>query len=517
MNKTSAYISSLTLIDGLVKLSNDLSNYVDKVHDASLSGNIDIYNANLSVLSGDIVQTNGSFIGGESSIAERNSFAYGTGVSAISENSYAVGKNSIAGCYGWYYDHIDFQNNAFYLTLTQPIATYTSSLTGEGTVDTSFDSGLSVGDIISYVNKAKFDMELSVAAVNGNKITVQSFKNTSQYKLDEATPNHDDWSIFCPDKPVIGQIQFGEAAYSAGLDCKAINAYSHAEGKQNLAYGQYSHVEGYKNRGAYATHAEGKGNYADGQCSHAEGWNTRTQKDCAHAEGNETSAYNECAHAEGHKTLAFGLYSHAEGNQTSAVGTDSHTFGNKTYASGYCSFAGGDAVSATNSEAFAIGWKTSASGQYSFAGGQNTKSTANQSFVFGNSSEANGGSSFASGWKCVADKDNTYAFGLSAIADHKESFVWNAKSNERYVSKGQGTFCINPANGSNGFYIGNKTLDTIIDEKVAGGGGSGDSELKETIANALTAAGIQADTALSDISFANVLSVIHNLQSLIQS
>ena len=55
MNKTSAYISSLTLIDGLVKLSNDLSNYVDKVHDASLSGNIDIYNANLSVLSGDIV------------------------------------------------------------------------------------------------------------------------------------------------------------------------------------------------------------------------------------------------------------------------------------------------------------------------------------------------------------------------------------------------------------------------------------------------------------------------------
>jgi hypothetical protein len=45
-------------------------------------------------------------------------------------------------------------------------------LTGEGTVDTSFDSGLTVGDVISYVNKAKFDMELSVAAVDGNKITV---------------------------------------------------------------------------------------------------------------------------------------------------------------------------------------------------------------------------------------------------------------------------------------------------------------------------------------------------------
>jgi len=124
-------------------------------------------------ISGDVYILSGSFSGGTGAVAAgANSFAYGTGVSAIGENSYAAGKDSIAGCYGWYYDHIDFQNNVFYLTLSQPATTYTSSLTGEGTVDPSFDSGLAVGNVISYVNKAKFDMELSVTAVDGNKITV---------------------------------------------------------------------------------------------------------------------------------------------------------------------------------------------------------------------------------------------------------------------------------------------------------------------------------------------------------
>ena len=358
-------------------------------------------------ISGDVYILSGSFSGGTGAVAAgANSFAYGTGVSAIGENSYAAGKDSIAGCYGWYYDHIDFQNNVFYLTLSQPATTYTSSLTGEGTVDPSFDSGLAVGNVISYVNKAKFDMELSVTAVDGNKITVQPFKNTSQYKLDESTPNHDDWSIFCPDRPTIGQIWFGEASYVEGLDCKAVNAYSHAEGRKNLAYGQYSHIEGYKNRGAYAAHAEGKGNYADGQYSHAEGWNNRTTNNCSHAEGNETSAINTCAHSQGYHTLA--------------------------------------------------------SGEYSLAGGKYTTASGSQSIAFGNSSEANGGSSFASGWKCVADKDNTYAFGLSAIADHKESFVWNAKSNERYVSNGQGTFNINPKDGAAGVFVGTQSLADLI-------------------------------------------------------
>jgi hypothetical protein len=61
----------------------------------------------------------GNFSGGIGAVATgNNSFAYGTEVSAIGENSYAVGKDSVAGCYGWYYDHIDFTNNVFYLTTT---------------------------------------------------------------------------------------------------------------------------------------------------------------------------------------------------------------------------------------------------------------------------------------------------------------------------------------------------------------------------------------------------------------
>ena len=438
--------------------SAELTNYLDKRTGGTVSGDVGVL---------------GTFTGGdENSVANgKSTFAFGDAVSAIGDNSYVIGKNSIAGCYGWYYDHIDFDNNAFYLTLSQPATTYTSSLTGEGTVDTSFDSGLSVGDVISYVNKAKFDMELSVVAVDGNKITVQPFKNTSQYKLDESTPNHDDWSIFCPDKPIAGQIWFGEAAYAAGLDCKAINAYSHAEGKQNLAYGQYSHIEGYKNRGAYAAHAEGKGNYADGRYSHAEGWNTNALADCSHAEGNMTSALNECAHSEGYNTLASGKYSFAGGCQTSALGTNTIALGNKTHAEGYCAFACGDAVSALNSETFAIGWNNTATGQYAFVGGKNSTASGSQSIAYGNTASTNGGSAVSLGYRTVADADNTFCFGLDAKAKETGAFVWSGlynASGTKYESHGDATFNINPKNGISSVYIGTDNFIACVLKAVQG-------------------------------------------------
>ena len=150
------YVLDSTATDNLRKVGDE---YLSRYTGGTISGDVGVL---------------GTFTGGdENSIAVgKSTFAFGDAISAIGDNSYAIGKNSVAGCYGWYYDHIDFENNAFYLTLTQPTTIYTSSLTGEGTVDTSFDSGLAVGDVISYVNKAKFDMELSVAAVDGNKITV---------------------------------------------------------------------------------------------------------------------------------------------------------------------------------------------------------------------------------------------------------------------------------------------------------------------------------------------------------
>ena len=306
----------------------ELTNVVTLDGGGSVSADVEIHNANLSV-------ANGKIVGGSNSIATGdNSFVYGTGVSAIGENVYAVGKYSIAGCYGWYYNHIDFDNNTFYLTKTQPQVVHTSSLTGAGEIDQSFNSGFKVGDVISYVNKKKFDLALSIVAVNGNQISVEPFKDTGKYSLAEFSPNHDDWSIFCPAKPLVGSIQFGEEAYAEGLGNVALNAYSHAEGAGGFAYGQYAHTEGKRNRAGYASHAEGADVSAIAQYCHAEGLSTTAAAQYAHAEGTSVSAFGVASHAEGARTYAKGAGSHAEGGDTTATGEKSHAEGVNTTASG---------------------------------------------------------------------------------------------------------------------------------------------------------------------------------------
>lgn len=42
----------------------------------------------------------------------------------------------------------------------------------EPEVDTSFESGFAVGDVISYVNMVKCDMCATIVEVTGNKIVV---------------------------------------------------------------------------------------------------------------------------------------------------------------------------------------------------------------------------------------------------------------------------------------------------------------------------------------------------------
>jgi len=60
----------------------------------------------------------------------------------------------------------------FYLTTEQPDVRAISAMGEEPDVDTAFESGFAIGDIISYVNKNKRDMYATVATVNGNKIVV---------------------------------------------------------------------------------------------------------------------------------------------------------------------------------------------------------------------------------------------------------------------------------------------------------------------------------------------------------
>lgn len=349
----------------------DLSNYVDKRIDNSISGNIEIYNANLSV-------TNGTIIGGVNSLATgENSFAYGNSVSAIGKNSYATGISSVAGCYGWYYTKLDTDAKCFYISATQPQQLTTPR--GPADVNMSFNSGLAVGDVISFANFNKYDIGSTIVAISGNVISVNQFPagggDTRSIESLRLTPDHDDWSIFCPAKPLAGKIWFGEASYAEGENTKAINAYSHAEGKDNIAYGQFSHVEGRNNEVGYASHAEGRGVRVNGQYSHGEGLSTEVAlgvNTCAHVEGRETKALDRYSHAEGYLTQAklgchaeglsakaHGNYSHAEGEGTYAFGQYSHTEGYQTQAQNQSEHAQGQFNKSNRGTLHSIGFGTS--------------------------------------------------------------------------------------------------------------------------------------------------------------
>ena len=72
--------------------------------------------------------------------------------------------------------------------------------------------------------------------------------------------------------------------------------------------------------------------------------------------------------------------------------------------------------------------------------------------------------SHAEGNQTSALAYTSHASGANAKAEHQNSYVWSGGS--LYSSHDAGTFNINPANGANGFYIGDKTLSDIIDNAI---------------------------------------------------
>lgn len=79
---------------------------------------------------------------------------------------------------------------------------------------------------------------------------------------------------------------------------------------------------------------------------------------------------------------------------------------------------------------------------------------------------ANIGSAKITNDNILIDSDKKVLIGKAA-SDYTNTFVWNASQAE-YKAKANdengGTFNINPLHGSNGFYIGEKTLSNIISE-----------------------------------------------------
>lgn len=237
---------------------------------------------------------------------------------ALSQTSMAIGAATTAGLKGWYYSAIDFTNETITLSDRPTYILAGSTLIGGGW--SSGAPNIDVDDVISLVNDSKYDLCSKVTAVNGNVITVDSLPFARLVRDDGAAAAvlagqfSDGYSIYIPERPDAGLIDFGGGAFSEGGQSKASNICAHAEGLQTHAYGQYSHTEGRETKAGYAAHAEGRRNEASGTMSHAEGQSTLAIGSKSHTEGTQTETHANNSHAEGYKSIVKdGAGAHAEG------------------------------------------------------------------------------------------------------------------------------------------------------------------------------------------------------------
>lgn len=133
---------------------------------------------------------------------------------------------------------------------------------------------------------------------------------------------------------------------------------------------------------------------------------------------------------------ALSLVNDASGNKTAV------TIGNRTGVVGPYSLANGNSVTASGDGSHAEGLQTVASGVYSHADGMFTEALGPGSYAFG--------------------------YMTKTLPSHRHAFVWNGYGaiSEKYQSRGEGTFNINPFGGIAGFYIGEKNLSEVINDEI---------------------------------------------------
>ena len=342
----------------------------------------------------------------------------GTGAVAINEASVAIGKNTFVGQKAYKYTNTGDVTNQ--LTLTSV-------------------NGLSVGDIVSIVNKSKYPDCSTITEINGNTITLDSlpFNNIVPDLTD-----FDDYLIYVSEKPNVGDVELAIAAHAEGVGTKAQNYTAHAEGRDTQALGEYSHAEGRETIAQYAAHAEGRGTEANGEESHSEGMNTKALGKHSHAEGDITEATNYNAHAEGYLTKATGNSAHAEGgkwvknatgtariNGGTANGDGSHAEGGKTVSEGNFSHAEGYLTIANENNSHAEGQNSRTGGETRPSlggtnGSQNSHAEGSGTWSIGLGAHSEGGHTVASGNYSHAEGYETQAGGLTKLGpnSHTEGF-----------------------------------------------------------------------------------------------
>ena len=247
----------------------------------------------------------------------------------ISENVSSFGTNNFTGLKGYYWSDINFNAKKIQISKSH-------------TDTTEITCKYQVGDVISIVNKFRYENCSTITAVDINTVTVDSLPFSS---IESTTADYSDYVIYCPEKPDIGEVDLGKNVIAFGEENSASNRSVLVAGRQNKASGQYSASLGRLNKSlgygsvtmgrqcvasADYSMAVGYKSKAIGRFSNAEGYGCvagGTVSDISQNPGRDKFTTGFYSHAEGYATLSSGLASHSEGLQTTAAGSYSHTEG----------------------------------------------------------------------------------------------------------------------------------------------------------------------------------------------
>lgn len=283
-----------------------------------------------------------------------------------------------------------------------------------------------------------------------------------------------------------GSVASGDVSFAQGVSNEASGTGSVAFGHTTKAIGEYSF-------------AAGRGATSSGACSFSFGHNAKAIGEYSVAMGMGTKATGVRSFAMGYSSEANGPNSFAQGYDSVAEGTSSQAFGYGAYAKGDMSHSdgyyastcletkeishgslevnNGDIVQWTDE-----GWKFAA--DKSHAEEEPYKSDINgvMTPAYEACKMANNDYSFLTGGRPVngkyyqikpdggRDKGTIYwAFFEPNNSKCNLAWCWNGDiskvnsiSGRMYNSHGDGTFNINPKDGTKGFYIGERSLHDIL-------------------------------------------------------
>lgn len=174
-----------------------------------------------------------------------------------------------------------------------------------GEVFNSYTQNKSLGD---YSHSEGYETSAGIDSSNVITSTTRPNEdsNTSKIYLYDGSyfifdSNTDTWTIMGTNysQHAEGQnnIVYGQAAHSEGQNNKSYGSWSHSEGYENTVYGKEGHAEGYLNT-----------IYGNTIAGHAEGCTNKVGSDYGHVEGLNCEVYGTSAHAQNWGTIAASNY-----------------------------------------------------------------------------------------------------------------------------------------------------------------------------------------------------------------